>query len=1850
MREMQEEIRQRAKGYLTGNRHPWMWKKGVSALLACAVVVCNVSTSILPASTVEKTPHCGKEEHIHGEECYTRVTGLDCTQESLGLHQHTDACLDENGTYRCGYADFVVHKHDENCFDAQGNLWCGLPEIEAHTHTDDCYREQEEGSSERMLVCGKEEILLHEHTDDCFDGNGALICGKTQVTEHQHNLSCFVTGEEETSENTGTGTDTETGAAAETEINAGTETDAVTEEAADGGTKTDTEPEATEATGAAADAGTEKAMETVTGTEEYATSASDSLTCTIPEGDGAHFHNESCYNEKRQLACGIEESTGHKHGDRCYGTWKLTCGMEEHRHTLECFSDPTADMETADAWESALPSKLPENWSEAVLSVAKSQLGYQESADNYTVDEEGVPNGYTRYGAWAGDPYGDWDALFVSFCLHYAGVPEEAFPQGSSASGWSEELKKEERGLYREKDGYVPKAGDLVFFDMDEDHSADHVGLMAELSEADGTKDAGLRVIEGDSDHCVQYVTYKGDDSRILGYGELPGNPDLPEQETASLEQEEFSHTLTYTGEDFTVTVSYNADAKIPENAGLSVRELTGEEYEESCEKAKEAMAVEELSFARFFDVSFLADGEEIEPAAPVKVEIRYDDPLEVEEDQVKNAVHFKEDGTEVLDAELEQKDGGTAFAFTQDSFSVVGTAVAAAAAERAASGIFTDTVSPASSVINVFDYWYPIPSGSIFIPDDESRFPASDAKNNNTGGINANHTLKFHSTDYTGTGTCNIYYQDGAQQEIVNPILQNGYPALSGDASIVNGSTESLDYLFDPDYTGTETSYRKAFKGVQGLLYLKDGYYTYNSAEHYAYLNEDDRGSYATEEGNQFTLYNDWAVSNNGNNGQFFPFNDFPANKNIGPGGLSHYFGLTLTARFIQEHGGHTNDTKTTPVMFEFSGDDDVWIFIDDVLVADIGGIHGKIKTEINFATGVVSISKVHTYSPYETQYKTIREMFQKAEREGDESSWNGNTFADNTVHTLKFYYMERGNNESNMSLRYNLAEIPETTIQKVDQYGAPVEGAKFAIYAADTAYNMLTNINGSLVNEPENPVYAENGDFTDKNNTTVKALYVGTTDAEGKLTFLDADGMPYSLYQLRDMYGPNFILREIGVPDGYRVVSQDTHLQIWDEGIKPILKCDNTVESGSRAASTLQVTATDTLSLRRDYMNIPGNRTVTYRDGSKINGTLFAVVFKYNGPVEANGSVTIANINNSNYWYPVSGDDKNGYTMEAGTGLANALSAAKKSANQNSNIIFSPSPNGSMQLTMEHLPGHIMQYYRMLDENNKQNARYTVGYYWTDQSSLNAATEDNTYRVYTYGNEAGEEGSAFDRVFGANIQVPDLINRVLVQKLDAQGNFVSNAKFAIYAVEQDTNGTIRYKAKDGSLVELPEGAVPDSERGIINVNGQQIEPVATDTTTNRVGFETETADFKNLTDGQYIVKEIDAPEGFLLNTTDVMVLVTEDTIYGNAGTADDGVTVGRGPGYLVSPLLQFASEGQIDNTLTWIYARMRISEPSTSFSDATAANESWKYLTENNTGNTNSDSTEATLCYLRYADKTESGITAFNYLPNEERTVETGAQNPSNSRRLFTTVGWNQYEILQDYDYGSVKAKASGANYEDWRFDSDGNAQNLMNLFSRSTYIRVTDRRKNALSIKKVSASDPNTALSDAQFRLYRLNESGSREYYRWEDDRSADGVVKWISDAADAFVVTTGENGLSEQEFILLPDGTYYLEEIKAPDGYVVLGRPIELTLDEKEEASLSAGDVALGHSVTQNGTVDDTTKRLTYTLTAVNSLFYELPSTGGPGTTLYTIGGLLLLAAAGILLLYNSQTSRGKSRDI
>lgn len=293
-----------------------------------------------------------------------------------------------------------------------------------------------------------------------------------------------------------------------------------------------------------------------------------------------HTHNESCMDlealEQPCYICGLEE---HTHGDGCYlvekaaeeegyfcgigahthgeGCWneigELTCNITEHSHDALCQVnglDLNADLETARQWEADVRNiTLTGDAPKDLIAVAETQLGYQESTKNVAC-VDGKLQGYTRYGEKYGDPYGNWSAMFVSFCIEYADIKD--FPIGTDCVQLVESLRTQQ--YFGEAASYVPEMGDLIFLDMDLDSQIDHMGIIKSIQSEAGE----MTVLAGNAEvGCVREESYHMTDQEVKGYGKIPRLEATILEETVVLE--ETTKQLLELNEDAVVVASVDA-------------------------------------------------------------------------------------------------------------------------------------------------------------------------------------------------------------------------------------------------------------------------------------------------------------------------------------------------------------------------------------------------------------------------------------------------------------------------------------------------------------------------------------------------------------------------------------------------------------------------------------------------------------------------------------------------------------------------------------------------------------------------------------------------------------------------------------------------------------------------------------------------------------------------------------------------------------------------------------------------------------------------------------------------------------------------------------------------------------------------------------------------------------------------------------------------------------------------------------------------------------------------------------------------------------------------------------------
>ena len=174
-----------------------------------------------------------------------------------------------------------------------------------------------------------------------------------------------------------------------------------------------------------------------------------------------------------------------------------------------------SDSETEAEWTEAFENlALSGDWREDIVAIANTQVGYRESERDFVIKEDGEKQGYTRYGDWYGADYSEWCAMFVSFCLNYAEIPEADFPREKDCADWKDLLER--KGAYADDENeYEPKAGDLVFFNFEGKNAPQHVGIVERVS------GGRIYTIEGNRDKAVQREEYKVDDDAIVGYADM---------------------------------------------------------------------------------------------------------------------------------------------------------------------------------------------------------------------------------------------------------------------------------------------------------------------------------------------------------------------------------------------------------------------------------------------------------------------------------------------------------------------------------------------------------------------------------------------------------------------------------------------------------------------------------------------------------------------------------------------------------------------------------------------------------------------------------------------------------------------------------------------------------------------------------------------------------------------------------------------------------------------------------------------------------------------------------------------------------------------------------------------------------------------------------------------------------------------------------------------------------------------------------------------------------------------------------------------------------------------------------
>ena len=1134
---------------------------------------------------------------------------------------------------------------------------------------------------------------------------------------------------------------------------------------------------------------------------------------------------------------------------------------------------------------------------------------------------------------------------------------------------------------------------------------------------------------------------------------------------------------------------------------------------------------------------------------------------------------------------------------------------------------VLVDTVEDMEGItVNLFDYWV---SDKDTDGNEQNRSTNSGINRNKelrfggTGGIDSNigNYSNYYITNQGNFEETNTYHEDrvptGQSRQggritygiVENKLNKNGYPVIAKKSIDVRSGEydHSLEYLFNPDDLEMESrnnNYRDSYENVTGLFEIdENGYYSYDSAKNYAEFNVED---------NQFYVYNTYAIKNssgadnvNGEytSGQFFPFDNATEAGLVYRNGqldrqrivqanvatLNHFFGMTMTADFLQPENGLVVAGNTNSEMkFEFSGDDDVWVFVDGVLVLDLGGVRDQANGSINFATG--EVETISNTAPGSSDNPvsvttTLYECFQNAGYSNDElnqmferSGNNQYRFKDNSYHTLSFFYLERGANASNMMLKFNLDTLPTNQVVKMDETGTAISEIQFALYDANSSYQIEEN---------------------------AQPLTTVTTGNDGTIDFRDADGKPFDFTQgnvgTAKLPGSDsnddyqfYVLREVAQPDGYRTVG-DIHLRYNCNAGQ--LLVSNQWQTG--AISNYNLIATNEGTIEWGANSYPRDSAAEILDNG---GTLFAVVLMK----QSQGQ-----------WVPLYGNNMNGWNIQTPTGtggqtsIGDIIAAAQQYETNGINNIFEKNPKGQWEVTLDELPGDITKYYYVNTddtsdgeaESNSSEAKYIVSYYVTRSGNLNNANTNNTWRV---------DVDSFERDFSSNIWIPNIRNMFQVQKLDQDGNPMTSGSVT-YQLYESGGVTI---GQDGTVTIKPNATPYDTATVQI-----------TDANSVAVFGLGGRADAKPLDTGEtYYLVETDAPEDYVPSTQVVKIVVDNTGVHADAGVENDDVTVAVGAGYLLKPMEKFGANDAIDATLHDIKGVVQTG-------------------TLNGTSNSINWSTEKTQqeIHLNYNPDHESALLTYALTTGEG--INVGISQPY----LTYDSGFGRLYIEQcmEHNQGTHKDNIGTAIDNEEYYAVNG----ITPLFTGSTTVQIKNHpeiKTGDVTVTKTVTGLQNPNQDTFPFTIQFEVPSGSSVTipstvnYTISDNSTAvvtDGTSGTVTVGDDKSIAFTLKNGDSVT-FVGLPEGLQYtiMENLGAGSN-LKYTYSSSITAKDKNDQDVTDTDSGDGNTAFSNRVPAEDSVTVTYTNTATPVSFNFTKVDGsnnnaelsGAGFTLYRWDG-------------------------
>lgn len=1156
---MKKAIQTDGERYIRKRLFQKRWHK-VLMVLSSVVVFCTTYALILPAITLEKG--CRIPEHTHSDPCYTQLVSISstypiCTAETLDIHRHEESCFDGAGNMVCGHADFVVHQHDPACYDEDGSLWCPLPEVEAHRHDDPCYEKleshthgedcyaQERGelicelhehtdacwTETATLICDLDEAAGHEHTEECLDEGGELVCGEEESEGHQHSGACY-----EVSKDLTCGSDSGHAHSDDCYVLANVlicgKEEMSEEELPDPELICDAEEVVlhrhTEQ--CCDEAGClicgklqilqHQHSDVCFATEEISVDT-EALTCTIPEGADAHTHGEDCYGEDGILLCVLEEGPGHQHGQRCYGVWELTCGLEEHIHGPACRIE-----ENEQEQELIYTCGKTEHFHDETCLDENGELmcELEEHTHDETCTQEEV-----RYYC------GQTDHTHDETCLLEMLTPDlqeqveaviaqiDALPTNEELSAQLDELTEE-----ADKDAvytwYMEGYGQYLTVRV----AYDALTIRLRLEVTNAEKLLSLRELWEGIGSTITYAN--ASDS-----GPLAGENDIFTIDAVNVF--DFNANVILLSGDYFHDKDGNATRH---DKAIGV----GNSYN------LEAMYSIEVNGKSGASVDTDALDHKLADYYQVRIEYRQGRLQAVQSGVVPAENHPRYTAVQAASSYilLIRKSHMSAHGMYEPNAdwpephadSTVDGAGDSVTLQMAAGSVTTKTAANGTALgyVTLYSRKYDAAEGnggSAGAKDDDIctvsssaiRFQLFDySENINLTSSSAWRTLSEYF-NFRGVyqyqdkirAINNTYDEDGFTNNhatVERTLDSDGYPVLDlsrtadgmtrSDYPALDVSTRSLAYLFG----GTSDHAVSPYSPSNTILQYVNGHYIYNSAanavDYDSNANVFRVRNYVERNGCTASSYN--AA---GRYYDFLPFNytdgvvtgtatdkgGVEQTYNLLATQVDYWFGMKMDVDFYQPRDGVIDGQDMT---FQFAGDDDVWVFIDGVLVLDLGGTHGEATGSINFKTGEIKQYLSWLGRNSYSRPTTLRACFDAAGVTPN-GGWSedGQTFADYSGHTLVFFYMERGQAVANCSLDFNLYTLPQKALTVAKELTADPDTNNAALeYWKDTVeYQFrVLKADGTTVLIPEGTQYTLQGDGAETSGAA------GTVGADGFFT----------------------------------------------------------------------------------------------------------------------------------------------------------------------------------------------------------------------------------------------------------------------------------------------------------------------------------------------------------------------------------------------------------------------------------------------------------------------------------------------------------------------------------------------------------------------------------------------------------------------------------------------------------------------------------------------------------------------------------------------------------------------------